>query len=317
MAKDDIAKIVDERLAQRGVAPLRDAGVSGAPARNTAPALSGRDPVSASTEFLSKLEALMADYKPDLPVVEDKTDVLRCVTSDGAKTNADVGKAVAALKGQTESARKERRRREREFYDTAYPLAFHLDYDWPARKGKPVPPQYGCLNESTGRWTSITDPDFCKNNPYSSSYSFNWRVRIPGRPALFLYSNAEVPPTQPPELMRRMDAAGITPPARLSCRVSDVVGQQDHKVIECRAAGVAAVIRVTGSLGPVSVGDVVSVPLASVKRDPEGVLFKNVGAKSGPWTVDADADVLTVDTAATCPSVEEILAAIGDAGGRP
>jgi hypothetical protein len=66
----------------------------------------------------------------------------------------------------------------------------------------------------------------------------------------------------------------------------------------------------------VNVGDLVSVPLANTKRDPDGVLLKNVAGNNKGWVIDADAGSLTVDAAATCPSMADILAALGNAGGK-
>jgi hypothetical protein len=74
---------------------------------------------------------------------------------------------------------------------------------------------------------------------------------------------------------------------------------------------VASEIRVSGSLGRINIGDVVSAPLADVKRDPDGVLFKDVASKTPAWTVDADGPTVTVDVAANCPTADEILAAGG------
>lgn len=318
-----VDRIIDERLAERGLAPLPVPSGSASVASSASAAASSAskppaDPVAASASFLAKLDDLMKDYKPELSVVEDKSDVLRCITSDSAKNDPDAKKAVAALKSQNEAARQERTRKEREFYDSAYPLAFHYDLDWPTRMAKAIPGQYNCFNVTSGRWTgSNVTQEMCANSPYANMADFEWRARVPGRPAVFLYSNSDTPPTQPPELMRRMDAAGIQMPARFSCRVEDVVQEQDHRSVKCHSSGPGAKIRVSGDLHAVNVGDVVSVPIASAKRDPDGVLFKNVTGKNVGWVVDADGPSLTVDSAATCPSTAEILATLGDAGSKP
>src|SRR5580658_984448 len=97
-----VDRIIDERLATRGLAPLPapSGSASTAPSASSVAsadqdARSKTDPVASSTAFLSRLDDLMRDYKPELPVLEDKSDMFRCVTSDSAKTNADVKKAMA------------------------------------------------------------------------------------------------------------------------------------------------------------------------------------------------------------------------------
>jgi hypothetical protein len=110
--------------------------------------------------------------------------------------------------------------------------------------------------------------------------------------------------------MRRMSATGLKVPTRFSCRVADVVKAADNHVITCGGA-VSSEVRLSGSLPRINVGDVVSVPLLDVKRDPNGVLSKNVASKAPVWTLDADGSTLRVDVAASCPTTDEILAASG------
>ena len=62
----------------------------------------------------------------------------------------------------------------------------------------------------------------------------------PGRDALFTYTNSATPPTQPPELKRRMDAAGVKAPLRFACRVEDVVREQERRTIKCGSPVVRA-----------------------------------------------------------------------------
>jgi hypothetical protein len=220
-------RLIDKRLAERGLAPLPidapSAGVETASANQRS--ASPDDPVAASAAFLEALDGLMEDYKPSLPVAVDGTDILRCVTTEAASANEQIRKAKATLRKEIERSRQERRRKEREFYDSAYPLAFHIDLDWKTRLGKAVPPTYGCFCSEHG-WHD-SDESRC-------SFDLNdWKVRSPGRPPLFLYSNSETPPSRPPELMSRMETAGIKLPARLSCRVDDVLVDSDHQTIRC------------------------------------------------------------------------------------
>ena len=320
-------------------------------------AASKTDPVEDSLGFLAQLDDLMQDYKPDLPTFEDKSDVLRCVTTETVKSNPDIAKAAKSMKSQSDAAKAERRRRQREFYETIYPLAFHYDLDWATRKGKAVAAQYGCLNTTSGLWTNFTDADYCKNNLYwgmPTYQTFEWKIRTPGRNEYFLYSNSETPPTQPPELMRRIEQAKIAVPARFSCRVEDVVGDPGSRTVVCKtpekgaaegqppvaaappsrhhgrkqdrerqpeteratSSGATVAIRLRGGEGTqaLNVGDVISVPLAGTKRDPDGVLFKNVTGRSGGWTVDAEGSMVAIDAAASCPTVEQIVTAASSGG---
>lgn len=330
-----VDRLIDERLAERGLAPLPvtagSESASASPAPSARPdAGSKSDPVGESSAFLARLDDLMHDYKPELPVVEDKSDVLRCVTSDVAKNDPNIKKVVAALKMHIVAAKQEKARREGDFYGAMYPLAFHYDLDWRTRKLTDRLPEYGCWVDAApiysgasavlpGHWsTNLLDQSQCQ--PYADAWGekhmVTWKVANPGHAGAFVYSNSDTPPNEPPELMRRAGLAGVKPLARFSCRVEDVLPDQEHRIIKCRSTGPATTIRVSGDLSAANVGDVVSVPLAGTKRDPDGVLFKNVTGKTGGWVVDADAATLTVDSAATCPSTEEIQAAIGTTGGK-
>jgi hypothetical protein len=109
-----------------------------------------------------------------------------------------------------------------------------------------------------------------------------------------------------------MEAVGVEPPERFACQVDDVMPDIDHKSLRCRSAGVVN-IRVSGTPPTINVGDVVSVPLAGVRRDPDGVLFKRVTGKNVGWIVDTDGAMLKVDVPAACPTLQEILASGGGA----
>lgn len=314
--KEEMDRSIDARLAERGLAPLPSVSgsSSGSTASSAPPSASAKnandDPAAASLAFLVRLDELMKDYAPQLPAVDNKSDVLRCVTSDAAKS-PDLQKVASALKQQTEAAKQERKRKESEFFSSLYPLAFHYDLDWQTRKGAAIPPTHGC-GESEGKidnimWLEGIDANDCR----SHAPNWTWRLRTSGRPPWFTYTGSETPPTQPPELMRRMAAANINAPPRFSCRVDDVVTEKDRKEIKCVSSGTVTSLRVSGDLKAVNAGDLVSVPLAATKHDPDGVLFKNVAVKNGGWVVDVDGVSLTVDAAATCPSMEEILATLG------
>jgi len=339
---DELNRLIDQRLADRGLATMPAASASTSPSSSSPSASSSAasaphppskegDAVAASLAFLAKLDELMKDYKPDVPVVEDqvvedKSDLLRCVTTD-ARRSPDFQKAASKLKKmadaakkQADAAKEQRRRKEAEFYGSRYQLAFRYDLDWATRKGKAVPAQYACFNVNYSAWTDSFVRDvgvtreMCAANNHTPALMFSyleWRVRTPGRSEFFVYSDSETAPTQPPEMMRRMDAAAVKLPARFSCRVEDVVPDGGVKVVRCASSRTPASLRVAGDVKVVNAGDLVSVPLAGTKRDPDGVLLKTNPVKNGGWVVDADGPSLTVDAAATCPSMDEVLAALG------
>jgi hypothetical protein len=314
----EMNKLIDQRLAERGLAPLPIASSSATPDASTAHATTKPDAVADSTAFLARLDELMRDFKPDLPVLEDKSDLLRCMTSSAIQTNPDARKIAAALKGQKDAARRERVRKEREFYNAIYPLAFHYDLDWATRKTDASPPTFACWSDTGQNWATeagtgkAASQEECRAWSGGLAGTYTWKERSPGHPPLFRYSNSETPPTQAPELMRRLDAGAVKLPVRFACRVEDVVPDGGRNDVRCTAGS----IRVSGTLPSVNVGDVVSVPLANTKRDPEGVLFKNVASKDGGWVVDADGSTLTVDAPATCPALDQIVATLTDAGGK-
>ncbi|MFI5301726.1 MAG: hypothetical protein ACHREM_26860 [Polyangiales bacterium] len=316
---DAIAAAVDRRLAELGIHPM-----SGASSSTTAPAGSAKvagsdaqDAATASIAFLARLDDLMKDYKPELPVVEDKSDVLRCVTTDAAKTGTDIGKAATAMKSRSDASKQERRHKEKEFYDSAYPLAFHYDLDWKTRMTAPTPAVFRCFNANNYGFSDVRVGTWVPRINRSDTqegcqfYGFEWRQFSTARAPVFTYSGSDTAPRNQPELMSRMDAAKITLPKRFSCRVDDVVTEGDRKIIHCATAGTAVVVRVSDSLPMVNIGDVVSVPLAGAKVDPEGVLSKSVGSKAAHWTVAAVGSTVRIDLPASCPTVDEILSAGG------
>ncbi len=321
-SKEEIDQLVDQRLTERGLMPASSASGSAAPAASASSAPTGAtkttdDPAAASLAFLAKLDELMKNYTAPVAADEDKSDVLRCITSDTVKNSPDLQKVAATLKKRADTSKQDRARRQAEFYKTLFPLAFHYDLDWPTRKGPAVPPTHRCWGIGSfgyGLWFEEfkTETDCLRGGSAFGGSPFEWRVTSPGHPAQFLYSGSDVAPTQPPELMRRMETANIKPLARFSCRVDDVTADQERKTVKCVSSGTGPALRVSGQSKAINAGDLVSVPVAGTKRDPDGVLFKNFGDKNvAGWVVDADGAALTVDAAATCPSTADILAAVG------
>jgi len=319
-SKEEMDRLIDQRLAERGLAPLPSGSASGSSAASasTPPTMKSADAAEAALEFLAKLDALMKDYVAPLPASEDKTDMLRCVTSDATSNDPDLQKVATAIKQRAAAATRERKRKEAEFYKTVYPLAFHYDLDWRTRKGTAVPDVYGCWEDEIQKsfldsdsWDQATCKRTGKTRDVAGHWlNYVWKVKTPGRGAWFTYTNSDTAPTNSPELMRRIEVASIKVPERFSCRVDDVIAEKEQKLLRCRSNRVAASIRVTGSLKAVNVGDLVSVPLAGTKRDPDGVLFKTVADKNPTWIIDADGAAFTIDAAATCPSVADIVTAV-------
>ncbi len=316
LTTEDVERLVDARLAARGIGAPSASGSSSANSASSAPS-SEDGPAAASLKFLARLDKLMEDYAPT-----DKESLLRCVTSDALKSTPELKKA-------SESVQQERKRKAEEFYSTVYPLAFHYDLDWQTRGAK-SPPVFGCWVVTTlaghsqtqatdGSWDNTTKPE-CSGKHTSGpawahdTFEYTWKVKQPEGQFVFRYTGIDKPPTQPPELMHRMEAASIKPLPRFSCLVDDVVSEKEHKTVKCVSSMTTASLRITGELKPINTGDLVSVPLAATKRDPDGVLFKHDPRNKGDWVVDADAASLTVDAAATCPSMDEILASVGNGG---
>lgn len=317
-SNDEVRRLVDERLVEVGIVPQLDASAPKSANSSLSSAVDA-DPVAASLAFLGHLDALMKDYRPSLPPVEDEGDILRCVTTEAAQSNAELTKAKATLNAHTAAAKKERARREDDFYKTIYPVAFRIDLDWRTRKTAPVPATWRCFNTSfngywdirVGTWAPATG-QFQTKEGCDNHYGFEWRQFTPARPAVYLYSNSETPPTRPPELMRRLETAKLAVPQRFSCRVADVTLLGERRLVKCHGTSTAA-LRLSGAPGStLNVGDEVSVPLADTHRDPDGVLIRipQPGSEA-VWTVDADVATLRVDRAAKCPRVEEITSALG------
>lgn len=129
--------------------------------------------------------------------------------------------------------------------------------------------------------------------------------------SIFRYSNT--PTRSQPELMKRMEAAGVVAPPRFHCKVDDVLPQESPMIICAAARDDKPVVRVVGDLAAVNVGDVISVPLAESKvADP--VLSKGTQGNKGDtylaWTVAADGASIKVESQAACPTVEELVASV-------
>ena len=304
--KQDIERLVDQHLDARGVHAPEAASAAVTAAKPQAP----KDIAAETIAFLAHLEDLMRDFQPNIAPVEDASDAFRCITSDALVSNPELAKAKAALTGKIEAARREREQKVREFYAETYPVSFRIDYDWTTRKTEPVAPIFDCFNATAGRWTRGLNAESCALNPYTGFVTFEWKPRIPGKPAHFLYSGGDSPPTTPPELMQRIDASKTQIPGRLGCRVSNVVIEKTGKIVSCESANTPFAIRTGNELPALNVGDLITAPLAGVHRDPDGVLSRRQRGKTYTWILDADAKSISIETKAQCPSVDEVIAAL-------
>jgi hypothetical protein len=305
------------KLASSKPADLAHGDGSGAPHAETA------DPAIASLEFLSSLEKLMDGYQPQLPALDDATDVLRCLTSDALASKPELAAARGTLEKRRAESERVRASAYAEFAKLA-PVQFRIDYGWKTRRVE-RPPVYGCwysgsmaapagwhpgTKSQCDSWSNYGDNCQQQDCAVGQPIHGDWKIKVPGKPAVALYTQRE-DQYQPPELMKRIESAGITVPPRFSCRVADVEGMKDLRQVACVGGSRPVMLRISGKMAEVNVGDTVSVPLANAQRDPDGVLSMSTDGRT--WIVDGDGAQLTVDKAAQCPSTDEILHATATA----
>ena len=333
-SKSDVVPLVDARLVELGLlaAGGADAGGSGSAVKpSSAPP---KDPVTESLLFLARLDDLMKDYKPVLPPTDDSSDLLRCITSDALTTDPTLQRSASALEGKRQASERRRRSAAESFLRDTVPLQYRIDYGWKERGAK-APPLYACSLTTTYKepaglapetqWldnlSTKTDCEGSGDDEALGAHGFakfhyarTWKLKAPEGAFLYTYSGTTDSPTNPPELMKRMDDGHIVALDRFTCRVADVFSSGTARFVSCSTGILTpAALRVAGKPLAIHVGDIVSVPLAGTKRDPTGVLSKadvsRVTEKVNAWVVDADAASVVVDHAAVCPSTEEILAA--------
>jgi len=261
-----------------------------------------------SLDVLAALDMLMADYTPTLPEAKDNTDVLRCTTSDELSSNTTLAGAASGLTKQ-KAASEQARRAATAAFERGKWGQFAVDQDWKAHVIQ-HPAVYGCWSDLMGTWSPFhNDQRACEfvRDP--------WKLRTPGSEDTFLHTGLPVSSGDGmPELMKRIEASKFEIPARFSCRVDQVTRAKDGvRTVTCSGTGdrEGAFLKLSASEGAPTyhIGDVVSVPLKDVKRDPSGVLFKEVWDNADHWVVSADPATVTVDVPATCPTVDEIVAA--------
>lgn len=249
-----------------------------------------------SNDFLAELDRLMSDYKPQLPEVRDDTDVLACVTEAGLAQNENLKAASSALYADVRKGQKAREEAERAFERRRW-LQYRFDMDWAKRIAtKEIPPQEVCREDYWGDYNCWVTPakhlDAFGNDDYD-------------RQGQHLYSRTETP--DKPELMKRVEAAGLAIPERFWCKVEQAsVGQESDGwplLVACKG-NVTSFITVRGDAPSVNIGDIVSVPLKDTAFDPMGVLAKVGDGRT--WQITATSDTLKLETPAECPSDETI-----------
>lgn len=103
-------------------------------------------------------------------------------------------------------------------------------------------------------------------------------------------------PPRPPEMMLRMEAAGMRVPERFACRVEatnvGAKGAGKQLILGCRGS-TPAYVEVAGEGLTISPGDEVSVPLRDAAHDPSGVLAKVGDGRS--WRIAASSETVRVD----------------------
>ena len=296
---------------------------------------------SASLDIIKEISVLMANYKPELPEQVDNTSLMRCVTAEQRGDNTDLQRLWKSLEKERKASAKERKQTQREFFRSVYPINFRIDYDYKSRipvKKREV--TYGCYER--GSWGGPQSSrsaciNWCDDNSC-------WKLRSAGgfretRDIIFFSkadrqtirtrvkqaNNADPKPEsaesitlgltpEPPEMMKRMKAAGVQAPERFYCVVKAAFtkGKKGTHWITCESPWEGEPkLRLSAPRTDVQRGDLVSVPLAGVKR-PEGVLLKvHKRRKTYLWTVDVAASTLKIEEKTTaCPDPKKVAAAV-------
>ena len=259
-----------------------------------------------SLEFLAKLDELMADYTPTLPAETDDTDLLRCTTKVEQESTPELSAAAGKLQSKRKSGDKARAEAAAAFAKNKW-VQYRIDYAWADRRQQG--PDYACWNLIRGYFCML-EVSKCNNSRVEV------RPLIPAPSKTYLYTGLLVETANGngmPELMKRIEKAALAIPDRFSCSVAQVTKDtnwSDVNTVACAGDNPAGVtLRVARALATLHVGDLVSAPLKNMGGEPEGVLHKTSTRDGHVWTVDVDGRYMTVDNAAKCPSVDEIIEA--------
>lgn len=295
LSETEIDRMINDRLIAEALIepPPPPAGVEPGPEPAVAP-----DPLSESQAFLDTIAALMQGYEPGLPEIDDPSEVLRCLTTEAIEADSMLSKAVTGLK-RTQQHAEDARTKAAETALNRLPLEYRLDLGWQDRV-EMTEAKYGCL-----QWQVEVSISGYGRNKRTCAKRGLISASKPVSPEAPLYPNG------PPELMKRLESAAISVPDRFHCRVASVEPEAAYRAVGC-ADAVQLHLFGEGSSSPsgVNKGDVVSVPLAGVRHDPHGVLWRSFGDQGG-WVVDVDAKTLVVEDRAVCPTTSEVLLAAG------
>jgi hypothetical protein len=294
--------------------------------RKVAEAEAALPPWIRSMNFLAQLDGLMDGYSPILSEEVDSTDLLRCTTDFELSEDAELRQGANKLFQEKKAAEKEREIQQAAFEREKW-RQYRIDLQWNERMY--VKDIYACLscdymggrewlvvassygeyiNRSTClSWGRDNGPGGCNGG----DDQYYWKLYRSEVTDDFLYSMTESP--RVPELMARIESTKVPIPNEFHCLVENAEKAKDSVYIDCKGENPEGTYIVAkGEMRMVHRGDLISVPLAEVKREPSGVLYKKRrkvgGSSTMVWAVSADAARVALVTPATCPTKEEILA---------
>jgi hypothetical protein len=292
-----------------------------------------------SMDFLAKLDSLMSSYSPDLPSLEDD-GMLRCTTD----YEFGLDRELTSTKGLQSKAAKEL---ERKTLKTERLLdekwnQYRIDALWAERRQ--IVEIYGCWD---GRqWAMGVDSEDACCCLWSETDGFTecsqcrrgryaWAHKEMGPGKNFLYSGTTE--AGKPELMRRIKENGVALPKRFHCKVEQIEQGKETVTVYCEGDEPKGTrVLVSGSsdvdsegfqeqlihgvddisrqrLKALHRGDIISVPIEDVRRDPGGVLTKEEHEVDGTaqmvWVLNENVRSVDVEEKATCPTRDEILLA--------
>jgi hypothetical protein len=293
-----IERMVDARI---GLRVKADSVVSDADREAASKSEAEKPDWERSNDFIRQLSKLMEGYDPKLPVIQDDTNVLECASTAAYKNDQSLVVAAKVLSSDVERARKNQNRIKRNFERRRF-LQYRIDLNWEQR-----------VASQASAWRCTEGSDWIDSADTCRYYDGDWYQIISDAfgndeydaVGQHLYSRDTIP--QPPELMKRMEAAQMVPVERLHCRVTDIVYGPEREgspqLIQCD--GDVLRLRVFGAASLAHIGDVLSAPLAGTHRNPEGVLAKTAG-RDAYWRLDLPGSDLKVESSVACKSDEQI-----------
>jgi len=122
LSKEEIDRLVDNRLAERGFPQPGPSASASAALPSSQPVADSNPLVAASVTFLDRLDELMKGYEPELPSVVDNADSLRCVSAYSAQNEPRLKDLVARAATEKKSSLAAREKAKREFRNRVRPL---------------------------------------------------------------------------------------------------------------------------------------------------------------------------------------------------